>query len=147
MQIELGGYFTSAAKNFGERTAVQSAQRTLTYDQLRSAANRAGSGLTRLGIARGDKVAVLSHNRVEIVELWLGLERWGLTRVAMHTHFDMTIHARTLNDVGATALVFDTRFAAAVEKHKEDMKTVRHFVAIGPNAPGWAIAYETLLQQ
>jgi acyl-coenzyme A synthetase/AMP-(fatty) acid ligase len=147
MQIELGGHFTSAAKYFGERTAVQSAQRTLTYDQLRSAANRVGSGLTLLGIARGGKVAVLSHNRVEIVELWLGLERWGLTRVAMHTHFDMTIHARTLNDVDATALVFDTRFAAAVEKHKADMKTVRHFVAIGPNAPAWAIAYETLLQQ
>jgi acyl-CoA synthetase (AMP-forming)/AMP-acid ligase II len=101
----------------------------------------------RLGIGGGERVAVLSHNRAEIVELWLGLERWGLVRVAMHTHFDMALHARTLNDVGAVVLVFDTRFAAAVEAHKAEMKTVQHFVAIGPDAPAWSLGYDTVMQQ
>jgi len=147
MQIELGGHFKRAAAKFDNRIAVQSAQRSLTYRQLREAANRIGSAIMRRGIGRGDRVAVLSHNRVELVELWVGLEQWGLARVAMHTHFEMAIHARTLNDVGATVLFFDTSFAAALEAHKADMKSVRFFVAIGPNPPGWAIAYETLMSQ
>lgn len=147
MQIELGGYFKRAAAKFDDRIAAQSAERSLTYRQLREAANCIGSGITRLGVARGDRVAVLSHNRVEVVELWVGLELWGLARVAMHTHFDMAVHARTLNDVGAAVLFFDTRFAAAVEAHRKDMKSVKFFVAIGPNAPSWAIAYETLMSQ
>ena len=115
MQIELGGHFKRAAAKFDNRIAVQSAQRSLTYRQLREAANRIGSAIMRRGIGRGDRVAVLSHNRVELVELWVGLEQWGLARVAMHTHFEMAIHARTLNDVGATVLFFDTSFAAALE--------------------------------
>jgi acyl-CoA synthetase (AMP-forming)/AMP-acid ligase II len=147
MQIELGGHFKRAAAKFDNRIAVQSAQRSLTYRQLREAANRIGSAIMRRGIGRGDRVAVLSHNRVELVELWVGLEQWGLARVAMHTHFEMAIHARTLNDVGATVLFFDTSFAAALEAHKADMKSVRFFVAIGPNPPGWAIAYETLMSE
>jgi len=65
----------------------------------------------------------------------------------MHTHFEMAVHARTLNDVGVAVLFFDTRFAAAVEAHRADMKSVRFFVAIGPNAPNWAIAYEALMSQ
>jgi len=147
MQIELGGHFKLAAAKFDGRIAVQSAQRSLTYGQLREAANRIGFAIMGLGVERGDRVAVLSHNRVEIVELWIGLEQWGLARVAMHTHFEMAVHARTLNDVGAAVLFFDTTFAAAVEAHRADMKSVRFFVAIGPNPPSWAIAYETLMSQ
>lgn len=147
MQIELGGHFKQAASKFHSRIAVQSAERSLTFRQLREAANRIGSGIMRLGIVRGDRVAVLSYNRAEIAELWIGLEQWGLARVAMHTHFEMAIHARTLNDVGAAILFFDTRFAAAIEAHRAEMKSVRFFVAIGSNVPAWAIAYETLMSQ
>jgi acyl-CoA synthetase (AMP-forming)/AMP-acid ligase II len=147
MQIEAGGHFSRAVIKFRDRVAVQSGGRALSYDQLRAAANRIGSGTLRLGINRGDRVAVLSHNRAEVVELWLGLERAGLARVALHTHFDMAIHARTLNDVGATALFFDTRFADALEAHRAEMKSVCHFVAIGTDAPDWAVAYERVAQQ
>ena len=147
MQIELGGHFKRAASKFDSRIAVQSAQRSLTYRQLREAANRIGSGIMRLGVERGDRVAVLSHNRAEIVELWIGLEQWGLVRVAMHTHFEMAVHARTLNDVSAAVLFFDTGFTGAVDAHRADMRSVRLFVAIGPNVPAWAIGYETLMSQ
>ena len=145
MQIEAGGHFSRAATKFRDRVAVQSADRALTYAELRAAANQIGSGALRLGIDRGERVAVLSHNRVEIVELWLGLESAGLVRVAMHTHFDMATHAQTLNDVGAVALFFDTRFAAALEPYRADMKSIRHFVAIGPDVPGWAIPYDAVV--
>jgi acyl-CoA synthetase (AMP-forming)/AMP-acid ligase II len=144
MQIEAGGHFSLAATKFRDRIAVQSADRALTYDELRTAADRIGSGTLRLGIEHGERVAVLSHNRIEVVELWLGLERAGLVRVALHTHFDMAIHARTLNDVGAVALFFDTRFAPSLKRYLPELKSVRHFIAIGPDVPGWAIPYEAV---
>ena len=141
MLIEAGGYFSRAATRFRDRIAVESDGRSLSYEQLRIAANHIGSGTRRLGVEPGERVAVLAHNLIEVVELWLGLERAGLVRVAMHTHFEMEIHARTLVDVGAAVLFFDTRFAPAIEAYRHQMKTIRHFVAIGPNVPDWAIAY------
>ena len=79
----------------------------------------------RLGVERGDRVAVLSHNRAEIGELWIGPEQWGLVRVFMHTHFEMAVHARTLNDVSAAVLFFDTGFTDAVDAHRAEMRSVR----------------------
>ncbi len=142
MQIEAGGHFNRAAARFRDAVAVQSTDRMLTYAQLRAAANRIGSCMLNLGVERGDRIAVLAHNRVEVVELLLGLERAGLVRVALHTHFDMNTHSQTLNDVGAVALFFDTRFADGVAAHRKDMLSVRHFIAIGPNPPDWALPYE-----
>jgi acyl-CoA synthetase (AMP-forming)/AMP-acid ligase II len=147
MQIEAGGPFSQAAAKFRDRIAAQSGERMLSYEQLRLAANRIGSGTLRLGIGHGERVAVLSHNRMEIIELWLGLERAGLVRVAMHTHFDMAVHAQTLNDLGAAVLFFDTHFSAALEAHRERLKTVQHFVAIGPGVPAWAAAYDEVMRQ
>ena len=66
-------------------------------------------------------------------------------RVVLHSYFDMAIHVATLNQVEATALVFDTRFTGIVDAHRKDMATVKLFVALGPNPPAWAVSYDAVL--
>jgi len=146
MKIEAGGYLSRAAEKFADQTAIQTAERTLTFQQLRVQANRVSSSMIGL-ITQGDRAGVLSHNRVEVAELWMGLERCGVVRVVLHTHFDMSVHVKTLNHVAAKALLFDTRFTAAVEAHRHELKTVKLFIAMGPNPPLWAVPYETVVQE
>jgi len=145
MIIEAGAPFTLAAAKFGGRQAIRAGGETLTYDALGDAANRLGSGLSMRGVAQGDRVGVLSHNRIEVPEIWLGLERFNIVRFVMHSHFDMAVHVRTLNDLGATVLIFDSRFTAEVENHRGSMSTVKHFIAIGEDAPDWALRYDHIL--
>jgi acyl-coenzyme A synthetase/AMP-(fatty) acid ligase len=61
--------------------------------------------------------------------------------VVLHSHFEMALHVGTLNLVQASALVFDTRFREAVEAHRDQLETVRHFIAVGPDVPEWAVPY------
>ena len=90
MIVEAGAQFTQAAINFSDRVALrEGGGRSLTYDQLRKRANRIGSGLTKLGIADGDRVAALSYNCLDVVEVWFALERFNMVRVVLHSHFDM----------------------------------------------------------
>ena len=70
MQIELGGHFRLAAAKFDRRIAVQSAERSLTYHQLRQATNRIGSAIMRLGVERGDRVARWSEG-ADVLEVEL----------------------------------------------------------------------------
>ena len=147
MRIEAGGHFTFAAAKFGDREAIRKDAETRTFARLREGANRSGSALAALGLAQGDRVGVLSHNRVEVVELWLGLERFNFVRVVLHSHFDMATHVRTLNDVGAKALIFDVRFAAEVQAHRASLHSVEHFVCMGGGAPDWVIRYDDLLSK
>lgn len=144
MRVEAGGYINRAVEKFGEKTAITTPEGSQSFTELNRNGNRIGSGLLKSGLAHGDRVAVLSYNRVEVAELWIGLEKHSLVRVVMHSHFEMPVHVTTLNQVEASGLIFDTKFTALVDAHRNSLNSVRLFVAIGPNPPPWAVAYEAV---
>lgn len=150
MRVQAGLLTRYAAQWFGPQTALTAVAGTKTikqqtFHQVNADANRIGSGLVRLGVARGDRVGVLIYNVPEIFPIWLGFEKHNLVRVVLHTHFGMDDHVWSLNHVKATALVFDARFADEVERYRHQLTTVRHFVAVGPNPPDWATSYDEVL--
>jgi len=146
MRIEAGAPFTEAAIKFAEKTAItDSSGRSLSFADLRERANRFGSALEGLGIAEGDRVAVLSFNRNEVVEIWLGLERFAMVRVVLHSHFEMATHVQTLSEVGAKVVVFDARFTDALAAARGAMPGVTNYICVGGKAPSWAVDYEAFL--
>lgn len=143
MRVEAGLLARLAATWFGPDEALISvggprSRGSQTFAELNESANRIGSGLLALGAKRADRVGVLAHNVPEVVHAWLGFEKHNLVRAVLHTHFGFDAHVWALNHIEASALLFDTRFTADVEKHRGELRTVRHFVALGPDAPGWA---------
>jgi acyl-CoA synthetase (AMP-forming)/AMP-acid ligase II len=144
MIIEAGSHFSLATLRFSNREAVRCDGKSRSFRALRDAANRIGSAIASLPVSQGGRVGVLSHNRIEVVELWLGLERFNLVRVVLHSHFEMATHVETLDEVGAEVLVFDARFAEQVEKHRDSLRSVKHLICIGDPAPSWAMRYEAL---
>lgn len=149
MRHEAGGLVTAAVARYGDAVALTtesgSRRSSLTFRELGARANRLGSGVRRLGLQVGDRVGVLSHNRSEVVEAWLGFEAHGLVRVGLHSHFDMAVHAATITQLGVTAVLFDTRFTAAIDARRAEIGGVAHWIAIGPDAPPWAVPYESVL--
>jgi acyl-CoA synthetase (AMP-forming)/AMP-acid ligase II len=144
MRLEAGVLIRAAAQSFGSRAALSAGPRQLTFTQLNELSNRVGSALSDLGLARGERVGVLDYNTAEAVETWFGCEKHNLVRTILHSHLPMDGHVWSLNHVEASALIFDTRFTAEVERHRDELKTVRHFVAIGSGCPPWAIPFGQL---
>jgi acyl-coenzyme A synthetase/AMP-(fatty) acid ligase len=144
MRVEAGFLVRAAAQGFGSRVALTAGPRNLTFTELNEVSNRVGSALVDLGVARGDRVGVLAYNTPEVVQTWFGCEKHNLVRVVLHSHFSMEGHVSSLNQVEATALIFDTRFSSDVELHKDGLKTVRHFVGIGAGCPDWATPFAQL---
>jgi len=144
MQVEAGVLVRTAAQSFGPRVALSAGQRSLTFTELNERSNRVGSALVDLGVAHGDRVGVLAYNTPEVVETWFGCEKHNLVRAVLHSHFAMDSHVWSLNQVEASALIFDTRFRADVERHKDELKTVRHFIGIGADCPAWATPFADL---
>jgi acyl-CoA synthetase (AMP-forming)/AMP-acid ligase II len=113
-----------------------------TFTELNEAANRIGSGVLAMGARRGDRVGVLGYNTPEVVRAWLGFEKHNLVRAGLHTHFGMDAHVWSLNHIEASGLMFDTRFTEDVDRHRGQLTTVRHFIAIGANPPDWATSFQ-----
>lgn len=141
MKYEAGLLARQAAERFGDRRALTCKGTHATFRELNAGANSFGSGLGTLGTQRGDRVALLSRNRPEVVKTWIGCEKFALVRVALHTHNPWSDHVALLNHVEAAVLVFDTAYTDELAPHRHELETVRMFVAIGDDSPEWAVPY------
>jgi acyl-CoA synthetase (AMP-forming)/AMP-acid ligase II len=79
-----------------------------TYAELDGMAMAVARALTRRGLSRGDRVAVLSANRAEFVAAYFGIMRAGFVAVPVNYRFPRkTIHL-ILENAGAKLLFCDT---------------------------------------
>ncbi len=86
----------------GERVA-----REFTYARLDSMSNAVARALTRRGLARGDRIAILSVNRAEYLASYFGIMRAGFIAVPVNFKFPRdTIHF-ILRDAGAKLIFCD----------------------------------------
>jgi fatty-acyl-CoA synthase len=90
----LADLFRRSAQVFADRTAIVSEHVELTYRQLDERTDRLAQGLAADGLARGDRVAVLSTTRPEYAETYIAAAKLGLTVIALNfrQHSDELAH-------------------------------------------------------
>ena len=65
------------------KLAVRDSRRSLSWAQWQSRMNRLAQGLLGLGLAPGDRVALLAYNAAEWMEMYAALAAAGLVAVPM----------------------------------------------------------------
>jgi long-chain acyl-CoA synthetase len=81
--------------------------REFTYAQLDAMANAVARALSKRGLARGDRVAILSMNRTEYIAAYFGIMRAGFVAVPVNYRFPQeTIHY-IIADCGAKLVFCD----------------------------------------
>ncbi|MBI3567220.1 MAG: AMP-binding protein [Gemmatimonadetes bacterium] len=91
--------------------ATGSHRSQVSYAQLDDAAGRWAALLTAEGIAAGDRVAVLSMNRVELVALLYGCGRIGAALVPLNWRLSSAELQRIVADAQPKLIVGESRFA------------------------------------
>lgn len=78
------------AKKLGRKPFLQFGYRNpLSYDQTNRLANKVANGLIRLGVKKGDKVAVYMPNSDDYVIVWFGILKMGAVMVPINTAYKM----------------------------------------------------------
>jgi long-chain acyl-CoA synthetase len=81
--------------------------RELTYARLDSMANGVARALTRRGLVRGDRIAILSLNRAEYLASYFGIMRAGFIAVPVNFKLPREAVHFILQDAGAKLLFCD----------------------------------------
>jgi acyl-CoA synthetase (AMP-forming)/AMP-acid ligase II len=96
--------------------AVTQDDRTLSYAAFNLRVNRAANALRALGVARGARVAILSENRTEYVELEFACAKIGAIACALNWRLADPELAHCIRLVAPVLIVVSARFASALER-------------------------------
>ena len=73
------------ARLLGNQVGARDLERALTFAQWDERACRLGNALLGLGLAKGDRVAVLAYNCVEWLEIYAATAKAGLVMVPLNS--------------------------------------------------------------
>lgn len=114
-----------------DKVAVVCGDRSLTYRELAALADRAGDGLTRMGLARGGRVLMLLDDAPEYVAAIFGALRAGFVPVLVNTLTPPELVAYFLADSGAEVALVDVRFAGLLGHEEVAASRLRHVIHVG----------------
>ncbi len=108
----IGDFFAAMARSQGSREALVSRHQGLRYSyaELHREARRLASALLGLGLAKGDRVGIWSHNNAEWVLMQLATAQVGLVLVNINPAYRVAELEYALNKVGCKALVTMAQF-------------------------------------
>ncbi len=115
-QHSLGDLLRRSANRFPAKLAVKSGDTSLTFAELDAAVSRTAAALTAEGLAKGDRLALLSHNCWQFVVLSFATARVGVILVPVNFMLGPDEIGYLLEHSGATAFVAEDLLVDTAEK-------------------------------
>ncbi|HXH83926.1 MAG TPA: long-chain-fatty-acid--CoA ligase [Candidatus Tectomicrobia bacterium] len=114
-----------------ETAAVVFRDVSVTYRELEALTNRFARALVRLGVAKGDRVCILSTNCPEYVVAFYAVARIGAVVSPMNPSYREREIEYQLNDTEAVAIVAHRDLVPLVQAVRGRTPTLKHVVSIG----------------
>lgn len=146
--LNLGQMLKVNAKKFPDAIAIKDRKRSYTYPELNRRVNKLSHSLLSLGLKKGDKVAVLLENSIEIMEAYLATAKTGLVVVPINFRLaDKDIEYIT-NNSDARAFIVHDEFTPTVDSIKLNLKNIEldKYIVVGGEIEGYK-EYEEFIQK
>ncbi|MGH9035410.1 MAG: AMP-binding protein [Acidimicrobiia bacterium] len=108
-----------------------------TYGEMAAVAGQRAGALAGLGVAPGDRVALVTANRIEMLELFFACARLGAVQVPLNPYLKGEFLRHQLADCGAGTVVVDGPGLAAVTPLLDQLPDVRQLIVL--DDPGDAV--------
>jgi len=122
-QLFLPDVWSEHARWRPQKVALIAGERRLSWAELNARMNRVASSLARAGLVRGDKVAVLMTNGIEMVEIMLGAVKGGFVVVPLSGLLNRESIAMMLADSGARTLFYSPEYLPLVSDLFDEIAT------------------------
>ena len=126
--LNLSVLLEASAQDYPGQVAVIFNDKKMTYAELNAAANMFANALTKLGVKRGDKVALMMPNVPYFPIAYYGILKTGATVVPFNVLFTAREVAFHIEDSDAVALVGFSMFAEAAMEGFKQVDACKHLI-------------------
>ncbi len=125
--------------------AILEGERKLTWAEVGERVSRLAGALRQLGVAKGDRVAVLMLNSSRYLELYLGAGWAGAVIVPLNIRWSVAENRDALQDCAARLLIVDNAFMEAGKALAAAIPALTLVHADDGEPPAGVAGYESLL--
>lgn len=138
--MNLGSLLTRNSHYRPNHTAVVFEQHRLNFRDLNQRVNRLANALLNLGVGKGDKIATVLPNCLELLQTYWAVAKMGAVVVPLSPLLRGRALSNLIGDSEATTVIANPGFVEVLDAIKPDLRGVaadRYILTEGPITPGY----------
>lgn len=147
--MNIGALLPRHARYQPDRLALVVGDQRLTYRELNAVVNRLANALLANGVAKGDKIATILPNCLELMAAYWAAAKTGIVIVPMSTLLQEGGLATLLRDSDSVFVLVEASFAETLNRIRSELPAIRddRFVMVGcqGDAPPGFCSYEDFI--
>jgi len=143
--MNLKAMLEESAKRYGGKTAIALGDHRLSYAELDEASNKIANALIKMGVSKGDRVAMLLPNSPEFVVIYFGIIRIGAIAVLLDTKYKVGELASLFGDSQPRVLVAESPFLEPLVTLLPRFKSIEHVIDVGSQCKGRFLSYKEIM--
>ncbi len=136
-----------AARISPDKAALVSLERTVSWAEFRDRVARQAAGFRELGVAPGERIAMLADNSDRYVEYYFATLWAGAVMVPVNTRWSTLEIAACLSDSAAVMLLVDVAHCGLAEELRERCPALRQVLLAGANDERDLVSTESLINR
>ncbi len=143
--MNLKAMLEAAAKHYGGKTAIALGDRRLSYAELDEASNKVANALMKMGVSKGDRVAMLLPNSPEFVVIYFGITKIGAVAIPLDTKYKVGELASLFDDSRPKVMVTESPFLEPLVPILPRFNYIEHVIDLGSKYEGRFLSYQEIM--
>ncbi|MDP7129715.1 MAG: AMP-binding protein, partial [Planctomycetota bacterium] len=142
--MNVGTLLTKSARSFPESLAIAHGSKKLSYARFDARANQLANALGRLGITKGDNVALLMYNCSEMLEAMFACFKAGCCAVPINFRLHPREFSFIIDHSESKAVVITSEFNESILDVRDQIPQAQSIITVS-GARGELLDYESLV--
>ncbi|GAG65133.1 unnamed protein product, partial [marine sediment metagenome] len=143
--MNLKAMLEAAARHYGGKTAIALGDRRLSYAELDEASNKVANALIKMGVSKGDRVAMLLPNSPEFVVIYFGITKIGAIAIPLDTKYKVDELASLFDDSQPKVIVTESPFLEPLVPILPRFKYIEYVIDLSAKYEGRFLSYQEIM--
>jgi long-chain acyl-CoA synthetase len=146
-EIPFGEMLWESAQRFPEKTALVFQGQKISYRELDGLANCCANALAKVGVKKGDRVALYMTNRPEYIISVYGIARLGAVFTPLNPTYKEGEIEHQLSDAEASVLIVQESLYPLVRTVRPQLGSLKEIIIVGQRAESGTYLFRDLIRQ
>ncbi|MBN1160821.1 MAG: AMP-binding protein [Dehalococcoidales bacterium] len=145
--MDLRSILENAARRSGDKTAIIFGERRVSFARLEEDANRFAHALIKMGVKKGDRVAILLANNPEFIVVFFGIMKAGAIAVPLDTRYVVDELKSLCDDCTPVVFIIEEPPLASLLTAIHEFRSVQHVITLNYQEDGRFTSYRQIMAE